>query len=58
MPETMKSVLLRLADSMEMPGKERNETELERTRRMLARVAPGGEKSPARLCAAPAVAGR
>jgi hypothetical protein len=58
MPETMKSVLLRLADSMEMPGKERNETELERTRRMLARLAPGGEKNPARLCAGPTVAGR
>lgn len=58
MPETMKSVLLRLANSMEMPGKERNETELERTRRMLARLTSGDNTSPARLCAAPAVAGR
>lgn len=58
MPDTMKSVLLRLADSMEMPGKERDETELERTRRMLARLAPGGSKAPTRLCAAPTVAGR
>jgi hypothetical protein len=58
MPDTMKSVLLRLADSMETPGKERDETELERTRRMLARLAPGGAREPTRLCAAPAVAGR
>lgn len=58
MPDTMKSVLLRLADSMEMPGKERDETELERTRRMLARLAPGGSKKPSRLCATPTVAGR
>ena len=58
MPETMKSVLLRLADAMEMPGKERDETELERTRRMLARLAPGEGSSAGPLCAAPAVAGR
>jgi hypothetical protein len=59
MPDTMKSVLLRLADAMEMPGKERDETELERTRRMLARLAPNGkDKAQGPLCAAPAVAGR
>jgi hypothetical protein len=59
MPDTMKSVLLRLADALDMPGKERNETELERTRRMLARIAPvGSNREPARLCAAPEVAGR
>ena len=56
MPDTMKSVLLRIADAMEMPGKPRDETELERTRRMLARIAPGGSKDPARLCALPTVA--
>ncbi|MDF1628825.1 MAG: hypothetical protein P1U78_03420 [Alcanivoracaceae bacterium] len=56
MPDTMKSVLLRIADAMEMPGKERDETELERTRRMLARIAPGGSKAPARLCSLPTVA--
>ena len=56
MPDTIKSVLLRIADAMEMPGKPRDETELERTRRMLARIAPGGSKDPARLCALPTVA--
>lgn len=59
MPDTMKSVLLRLADAMEMPGKERDETELERTRRMLARIAPiGSDKAPTQLCAAPVMTGR
>jgi hypothetical protein len=58
MPETMKSVLLRIADSLEMPGKARDESELERTRRMLARLAPGGSRDPARLCLPPEVAGR
>ncbi|MFN3712456.1 MAG: hypothetical protein ACK4SX_02235 [Alcanivoracaceae bacterium] len=58
MPETMKSVLLRIADSLEMPGKARDESELERTRRMLARLAPFGSKEPARLCLPPEMAGR
>lgn len=59
MPESMKSVLLRLADAMEMPGQERNETEIERTRRMLSRLSPRGEeRSPARLCLPPTVAGQ
>lgn len=58
MPDTMKSVLVRLVDSMEMPGKDRDETELERTQRMLARLAPGNSKEPSRLCATPTVAER
>lgn len=54
MPEKMKAVLLRLADAMEIPGVERDDTEIERTRRMLARLAPGElEHDPVRLCAPP-----
>jgi hypothetical protein len=51
-PEQMKSVLLRLADAMDMPGKERDDTELERMRRMLIRLAPGDPpvEDPVRLC--------
>lgn len=59
MQDTMKSVLLRLADSMEIPGKERDDTEVERTRRMLARLAPGELKEdPVRLCAPPRIGAR
>lgn len=50
MPEKMKAVLLRLADAMDIPGKERDDTEIERLRRVLARMAPGGEDRPVRLC--------
>ena len=56
MEETMKSVLLRIADGMEVPGIERDDTELERTRRMLARMAPGElTEDPVRLCAPPQI---
>lgn len=59
MQETMKTVLLRLADSMEIPGVVRDDTELERTRRMLARLAPGEHKNdPVRLCAPPTIGSR
>lgn len=59
MQETMKSALLRIADGMEIPGIERDDTELERTRRMLARMAPGELKDdPVRLCAPPTVGTR
>ena len=50
MPEKMKAVLLRLADAMEIPGRTRSETDLERLRRVLARMAPGGNREPVRLC--------
>ena len=40
-PETMKAVLLRLADAMTVPGRPRDAGELERLRRSLARVTPG-----------------
>lgn len=50
MPEKMKSVLLRLADGMLIPGEERNETEAERIRRTLARMSPGRDAPPSRLC--------
>lgn len=51
-PEKMKAVLLRLADAIEIPGKERDDTELERMRRMLIRLAPGDPpvEDPVRLC--------
>lgn len=51
-PEKMKSVLLRMADAMDIPGEERDDTELERMRRMLIRMAPGDPpvKDPVRLC--------
>ena len=51
MVDTMESVLLRMADAMEIPGKARDDTEIERTRRILARLAPGElEGDPVRLC--------
>ncbi|MGB1222093.1 MAG: hypothetical protein ACPG43_11155 [Alcanivoracaceae bacterium] len=51
MVDTMESVLLRMADAMEIPGKVRDDTEIERTRRILARLAPGEtEGDPVRLC--------
>jgi hypothetical protein len=51
-PEKMKTVLLRLADEIEIPGKKRDDTELERMRRMLIRLAPGEPpvEDPVRLC--------
>lgn len=51
-PEKMKTVLLRLADEIEIPGKKRDDTELERMRRMLVRLAPGDPpvEDPVRLC--------
>lgn len=59
MPETMKAVLLRLADHMEMPGKIRDDTDLEKTRRFLARLKPGKlDGDPVRFCKPPTVAGR
>jgi hypothetical protein len=59
MQDTMKSVLLRIADGMEIPGVARDDTEMERTRRMLARLAPGEHKNdPVRLCAPPTVGTR
>jgi len=59
MEETMQSVLLRIAENMDVPGVERDDTELERTRRMLARMAPGELKEdPVRLCAPPQVGTR
>lgn len=50
MPEKMKSVLLRLAEAMTIPGRPRSETDTQRLRRALARMAPGGKSEPARLC--------
>lgn len=59
MQETMKTALLRIADEMEIPGVVRDDTELERTRRMLARLAPGEYKDdPVRLCAPPTIGSR
>lgn len=59
MQETMKSVLLRIVDRMDIPGIERDDTEIERTRRMLARLAPGELKGdPVRLCAPPTIGSR
>ena len=52
MPEKMKSVLLRLADAMEIPGRVRSDTDIERLRRALSRMAPQGKSEPARLCSA------
>lgn len=51
-PEKMKAVLLRMADAMDIPGQERDDTELERMRRMLIRLAPGDPpvEDPVRLC--------
>lgn len=54
MPEKMKSVLLRLADAMEIPGRVRSDTDIERLRRALSRMAPQGRIEPARLCSAAA----
>ena len=51
MVDTMKTALLRLADAVEIPGKVRDDTEMERTRRLLARLKPGElESDPVRLC--------
>lgn len=52
MTEKMKSVLLRLADSMGVPGRDRDDTEMERIRMILARMAPNNEslQRPVRLC--------
>ncbi|MDX1803538.1 MAG: hypothetical protein R3292_05615 [Alcanivorax sp.] len=51
MPEKMKAVLLRLADGMEIPGRERDDTDLEKLRRILKKMAPGGTSGdPVRLC--------
>lgn len=52
MPEHMKGVLLRMADSMDFPGKMRSENEVERTRRFLAKITPG-LKDGGRLCTFP-----
>ncbi|MBZ2189311.1 hypothetical protein K8B33_09395 [Alcanivorax sp. JB21] len=49
MPEKMKSVLLHLAEAMAIPGRERSASEMERLRRLLARMAPG-VRGPERLC--------
>lgn len=51
-PEKMKAVLLRLADAIEIPGKESDDTDLDRMRRMLIRLAPGDPpvEDPVRLC--------
>jgi len=54
MPEKMKAVLLRLADAMEIPGRLRSDTDVERLRRALSRMAPQGKSEPARLCSAAA----
>lgn len=59
MPDKMKAVLLRLADAMEIPGVTRDDTELERTRRMLARLTSGDRKhDPVRLCEPPGTGSR
>lgn len=51
MPEKMKTVLLRLADGMDIPGRKRDDTDLERLRRILKKMAPGGtDGDPVRLC--------
>lgn len=50
MPEKMKSVLLRLADGMEIPGEHRDESDMERLRRTLARMTPGRDAPESRLC--------
>ena len=50
MPDKMKTVLLRLADGMDVPGRERNDTDVERIRRSLARMAPGGRAPTTRMC--------
>ena len=49
MPEQMRSVLLRMADAVEIPGKERGDTDIERLRRVISRMAPGDDR-PVRLC--------
>lgn len=50
MPEKMKSVLLRLAEALVIPGQLRSATDTERLRTALARMAPAGRQPPSRLC--------
>lgn len=51
MPEKMKAVLLNLAEGMEIPGRVRDDTDLEKLRRLLKRMAPGdADGDPVRLC--------
>ncbi len=51
MPEKMKAVLLNLAEGMEIPGRVRDDTDLEKLRRILKKMAPGGtDGDPVRLC--------
>lgn len=51
MVETMKATLLRLADAVEIPGRVREDTEIEQARRILARMKPGDLLAdPVRLC--------
>ena len=51
MPEKMKAVLLNLADGMEIPGRVRDDTDMEKLRRLLKKMAPGGTSGdPIRLC--------
>ncbi|MCK0537203.1 hypothetical protein [Alcanivorax quisquiliarum] len=50
MPEKMKSVLLRLAEALTIPGQLRSDTDTRRLRATLARMAPAGKQSPLRLC--------
>lgn len=59
MINTMKTTLLSLADAVEIPGQVRDDTELERTRRLLAQMKPGElEHDPVRLCEPERIAGR
>ncbi len=51
MPEKMKAVLLNLANGMEIPGRVRDDTDMEKLRRVLKKMAPGGTNGdPVRLC--------
>lgn len=50
MTDKMKQVLLRLADAMTIPGKQRDDTEMERMKQMLVRLAPGKPPANSRLC--------
>ena len=51
MPEKMKSVLLNPAAGMEIPGRVRDDTDMEKLRRVLKKMAPGGtDGDPVRLC--------
>lgn len=52
MPEKMKSVLQRIASNMTIPGRDRDNNEMERLRQLLARMAPRNERlqRPVRLC--------